>query len=400
MMTLQGLNLSLTASVREAALGAAVSTLSGCFSEAPDLSGTESIGGTSGSSSAGTAGTEGSSGASETEGIDSTGGSSGGEEPGVVPGAQYIPNPLRPAQSAVLPSTWAYALWQPGTVPVEKSLEAYEICRTDGDISQIDDASECPNAEVVGDIVHVLEPLASGATYYWKLRAVYADGWTSEFSSVQSFSTDASLIGRWKFEGDLRDETPAGHDGEAQTETYAPGFVGQALSLDGADEYATVADADVLDFAGDFAISAWVYPQTDGEAEALIAKRSASNGFELYRTSGGVLAFFSGDCGDAVVAGELPSNAWRHVAAKRSGASVSLYVQGALAGTGNCTENFANEAVLSFGCNGPDVGCGEKFNGRLDEIGLYGAALSEGSIINDFCAAQALSGGTLPPACQ
>ena len=214
---------------------------------------------------------------------------------------------------------------------------------------------------------------------------------------------DPSLVGRWPLDGNVTDASGRGHDGMIQGgATFAPGFLGQALSLDGVNGHALVADASDHDFGvGDFSLEALVHPLRDGMAEALITKRDSGNGYELYRSASGQLIFFGAGCGNGATGGDLPAGVWSRVAATRKAGVIGLFVNGAQTGTGACADNFANAGSLAFGCNGPDLGCGEPFQGRIDEVSLRNTASEDATAVNDFCAHQALAGvAPLPAECN
>jgi hypothetical protein len=132
-----------------------------------------------------------------------------------------------------------------------------------------------------------MDPVAPVTSNYYKVRARFDDLSVSAYSALRNFSADGSLVGWWLLNGTVADASSGGHVGALQGgAAFAAGLIGQALSLDGVNDSFTVANTNDHNFGtGDFTLAAWVRPGRDGVAEALITKRSSSNGYELYRAN-------------------------------------------------------------------------------------------------------------------
>jgi fibronectin type 3 domain-containing protein len=76
----------------------------------------------------------------------------------------------------------------------------------------------------------------------------------------------------------------------------------------------------------------------------------------------------------------LPTNAWTHVAVTRSNNTVSLYINGALAGSGNITLNPADLGVPTQNYLGKSQFGDPYLDGNLDDFRLYSHAMSAGEI--------------------
>jgi hypothetical protein len=153
---------------------------------------------------------------------------------GLIMGSQYVPSPLRPADSATLPPLNAFYLWGSGSVPAGRTVENYEFCRTAGAAGEIDGIDLCPASALLPEVFNVLDPLPATTTQRWKVRARYTGGYYSEWSSVLVFSSDNSIVGNWLLNGDANDGSTAGHDGALLGgASFAAGLFGEALSLDG-----------------------------------------------------------------------------------------------------------------------------------------------------------------------
>jgi len=177
--------------------------------------------------------------------------------------------------------------------------------------------------------------------------------------------------------------------------------LGLAIALDGVNDSFTVADTNDLNFGtGDFTISTWIRPARDGVAEALVSKRTVSNGYELFRTSDGRLSFFGAGCGIAVSGGSLPKDTWHRVTATRNAGTIFLYVDDAPAGSATCADDFMNGAAFAVGCQA-DLACAEPFQGRIDDVSVRKKAASAAALVNELCADQVSAGvDPLPAACH
>lgn len=374
------------------------STTGGCGAEFTAFgesgTGATTSGGQGAGGSGGAGGVAGNGGMGEAGGMGGAGGSGGGM-------LAAAPTPVYPASSAVLPPTRAYFFVQDAAVPPGLTVDGHQFCWTTGPLSGIDDANECPNLTATSLPRHALHPLAKTSTYRWKAGTHFDDVSVSAYSGIKTFTTDASAVAWWLMDGDTMDASGGGHTGTLQdgASLVAGGYVGQGLQLDGVNDHVTVSDAPALGFGtGDFTMEAWVRSNSTGANQAIFDKRKVGSGFEFFKRTTGLLAFFGEGCGLAVEAGNVTDGVWHHVAAVRSGGVVSLYLDGMVVGSGACADDFTNTAGLALGCNSPTVGCVEAFNGDLDEMTLYKTALTPAAIQNSYCASLVLAGSMIFPA--
>lgn len=191
------------------------------------------------------------------------------------------------------------------------------------------------------------------------------------------------LAGAWSFEG--KEGGPA-LEGDARL--VASPF-GQALSLDGKGDSATVAKAPALDVAeGDFTVSAWIRPGQPRKA-GLISRGAYewTHGWYLdIADNRGTLRFESARDDKqsngtlSSMPGAIRANVWQHVTAviRRGKNESMLYVNGfpvakGLVGAANL-DNPKLDLLL-----GRTAG-GQPFEGQMDEVRLYRRALGEAEI--------------------
>ena len=181
--------------------------------------------------------------------------------------------------------------------------------------------------------------------------------------------------------------------------TWARGKFGNALKFNGYSDWVTIADAAPLHLTSGMTLSAWVHPIDPIPSWSMIVLKETSNHFSYalyasasqgpggYILSGGV-EYSAGQPQD------LPRFAWSHVAAAYDGATMSLYVNGALvASTPFAVPIDPSTDVLRIGGNSI---WDEYFSGLIDEVRVYNRSLSASEIATDMTSAVAPAGPQLP----
>lgn len=171
---------------------------------------------------------------------------------------------------------------------------------------------------------------------------------------------------------------------------YAPGKVGRAFSFDGVDDHVEAADAPGLDLTGDFTIEGWInYSGVEGE-QTIISKRNPDNNDISYvlfvrdgtltfasRTGGGEITETSGSY--------IPLNQWVHVAVTLSSGQIVFYYNG-IPGFYNShpvnrPDTTGNVTIGASVTNAyPTAAPWGPYSGRIDELSLYGRALTPAEI--------------------
>jgi hypothetical protein len=181
------------------------------------------------------------------------------------------------------------------------------------------------------------------------------------------------------------DSSPAHNDGTITGAQWSSaGRFGRALAFDG-DDVVRIADAASLDVT-QLTMEAWVRPRSNQRWGTVMMRRSEDwdVAYGLYASSPdgqNEPSAFSGEFG---IWGDeaVPLNRWTHLAATFDGATWRLYVDGVLV----CTEEAgrplpANANPLTIGFN--DIWSDEGFDGLIDEVRLYGTALTQAQIASD-----------------
>ncbi|PUA80216.1 hypothetical protein C7S10_13740 [Nocardioides currus] len=224
-----------------------------------------------------------------------------------------------------------------------------------------------------------------------------AAGNTKTSSTVAVTVTNAAptngLIGAWSFnEGSgstIGDGSGRGNGGSVVGPTWTTaGKYGNALSFDGVDDYASVADSASLDLGKSMTLEAWVRPTaSSGWRTVLLKEASSSLAYSLYSASGTTnrpSVWIDGASSVGTTA--VPLNAWTHVAATYDGTRLKIYTNGVLR-----TDKAVTSAVpvsadpLKIGGNAV---WGEFFGGQIDEVRIYSRVLSAAEITTDMNTAQ------------
>ena len=169
--------------------------------------------------------------------------------------------------------------------------------------------------------------------------------------------------------------------------SIAAGRYGRARSFDGVNDFVAAADAASLDLASGMTLEAWVNPNNlqATSRPAIFKDASGGSAYSLYANGSGRRPFTQVLLGSRIQAtgiNQLTVNAWAHLAATYDGATLRLYVNGTLAaslpGSGPITNSTGQ---LKIG--GTSV-LSHWFRGLIDEVRIYGRALSAGEIATDM----------------
>ena len=205
-----------------------------------------------------------------------------------------------------------------------------------------------------------------------------------------SLAQDPGLVGWWKLDGDGTDASGNGHDGVLEGDAhYEPGYLDQALALDGDGDYFTATDYKGLMSSSPITVTAWV--QTTGNGDVVYWGRSGGGRRVEFRVNGGRLRI---DNGRGNIQGDTTMNdgEWHHgavtipVDAEISYPIVKVYLNGKddsrpAVDPENHTFRLADHAAND------DVTLGQRgynddryFTGLIDDVRIYERILVEAEI--------------------
>jgi RHS repeat-associated protein len=153
------------------------------------------------------------------------------------------------------------------------------------------------------------------------------------------------------------------------------GRLGGALQFESATNGVMIAAPGIIDLNADFAMSAWICPDPDNtnSVQVLVA-RGSDMGLVLdqrrpsFRIAGALT-------GEVVSASTIPSRAWTHLVACRTGPVVSLFIDGEIVASG-VVQGSASAGVAPWGIGYDTRLTNLCFTGSMDDIRLYDRALS------------------------
>ncbi len=215
----------------------------------------------------------------------------------------------------------------------------------------------------------------------------------------------SGIVSWWQAESNALDAIGTNQGSLLNGAGFASGEVGQSFSFDGVAATVQVPDAPSLSFTNELTVELWYRDQgmAAGTYGGLIAKRPYSGpcnyGLTISPGSPGSLLVYFLDPNYGSYQGSsspLPAaGAWHHVAASyRQIAAEQIelrsYIDGQLAQTTTNSGRLArtvNNSPVYIGCSNPPGG--EFFKGDIDEVSIYGRALSSSEVASIYAAGSA-----------
>lgn len=212
-----------------------------------------------------------------------------------------------------------------------------------------------------------------------------------------SLTGGSSLVAWWPMEGDADDASGNGHHGAATAVTYTAGAnaaTGKAGDFDGISSKIDVSFNEALN-PSSFTLTAWAFADSATGVHSVVTSRNDSvnvnglnYGYILYDI-GGKWEFWTGSgsglgsqfwditSGPAVTAGQ-----WVHLALvyDHVAKTKTLYVNGVVAATSSDVSFGRNLLENLHIGSGDDAGANFYFDGKIDDVAIFRAALSQTDI--------------------
>lgn len=205
----------------------------------------------------------------------------------------------------------------------------------------------------------------------------------------------SSLVSYWRLgepSGTVYDIVSA-RNGTVTGATFAQPGVGfdpdKALSFDGVNDRVDVTYNASLNPA-QFSIEFWVFPtRAAGTQEMLVWNRGSTpylKGWTVDITTGNTYRFnVQNDTDQPLTGPTVVRNVWTHVVGTYDGTNARIYVNGVVAATSGTWTHVVNPVgPMAFGVADPAVSPNSWFQGRLDEVALYNAALTGPQILAQY----------------
>ncbi|MFZ5797282.1 MAG: LamG domain-containing protein [Thermodesulfobacteriota bacterium] len=200
----------------------------------------------------------------------------------------------------------------------------------------------------------------------------------------------ADLVSWWQGEGNA-DDALGTYNGTPENGTaYAAGYVGQAFSFDGVDDYVVIANGIVPSTARFFTLDAWIYPESfPGVDETRMILYGGSTGGEYELLVAGNTFRFGVKLTDGqwyTVNSPAALQTWTHLAAVRRGTEIELWVNGTLKTDAAVPDLDLYDAA--DGWNNSRIGAYNEYtdqhksfwHGLVDELDIFSRALEGAEI--------------------
>jgi hypothetical protein len=262
--------------------------------------------------------------------------------------------------------------------------------------------------------MQTLNGLAPNTTYQFRVKSRDAVGNLSTSGNF-SFTTlpDAStgLLAHWMF-NDGRGTSAADSSGNGHTGTlssgasWTPGIMQQALALDGQAGFVSVPHADALN-AYPISISGWIRTSSTTGTRGILNKLvpGVANGYRFFMSDGNLCAeyfrsaaaFVSDGTACALAAAGYADGQWHHVVFVVDALGGRIYVDGVQRASRGWTGTSGAPNSGQPITIGDDGGTSGFFAGTIDDLRIYGRALSAGEVSGLYGSVGGGGGGTGAP---
>jgi hypothetical protein len=227
------------------------------------------------------------------------------------------------------------------------------------------------------------------------------------YAAQKCYPPPKQMVSWWPGDGNAHDIVGKNNGKLENGAGFAKGYVKQAFSLNGTNQYVNLGNAKSLWVSkGSFTVDAWVYFNSVGEPDQSIVDKMNANGTNsdgwrlLYQGDSDLFWFCLGagsgnnGCGNGVPTTvvsttTVQAKTWYHVTAEKAATTISIYVNGKREGTsdfGSFTDT--NSTDLLFGATASE-GKTAWLNGLIDEVELFKRALPANQIKGIYSAGHA-----------
>ena len=227
---------------------------------------------------------------------------------------------------------------------------------------------------------------------------IMANDWLiSGYDVTVLAASNANLVLHYKFEGNANDSSGQGNHGDPNGGvSYTAGKLGQAISLDGIDDYVAIQN---LNYAStghtEVTVCAWIRTSNPFDQAIASFDRNEYWRFEINGNGGedGQLSWCVMTSGGQVDFGSqtrVDDGQWHHATGVFDNGTLGVFIDGKLDnstsggntfGTGNIRYGFVGSRSEADVFDGP-TGVPWVFAGDLDDVRIYERALSQAEIAN------------------
>ena len=235
-------------------------------------------------------------------------------------------------------------------------------------------------------------------------------------AQIPSYVPTNGLVGYWPFNGNANDINTNAYNGTVNGATITRDRFGNANSAYSFNGTLNFIGVPLINLSNNnsITISAWVKPISFSgnftNYHILRQDNGTSNVDWLisFQNNGTILSFGLGIQGQSYRELDVPIqsitylNSWHHIVATYDGIAKKIYSDGILIGVQNISGKitYTSTATFAFGSACAFDYCVEKFNGQLDDIGIWNRALTQDEITSLYqsevsCQSLVINSGTL-----
>lgn len=208
-----------------------------------------------------------------------------------------------------------------------------------------------------------------------------------------SAQLESGLLGYWPLDGDFLDDSSNGADGTLigtaaadfndTSDGTRPAKFGQAINLDGVDQYIEITGVPGTTFSpptGNITISAWFSTPGFNTSWQCLVSKGEGTAWRVARQGGGDNLSYAGGSGDTNGGPNVNDGGIHHVVAiSEDGVSTRIWIDGALAATGGAPSLEQSVDVEMLIGNNADS-TGRNWIGMIDDVAIWDRVLSSGEI--------------------
>jgi hypothetical protein len=181
---------------------------------------------------------------------------------------------------------------------------------------------------------------------------------------------DLDLRACYTFDGDTLDRSSYANNAVAANTSFTTGHAGQAIVTSGTSSV-VVAGGTSLDVSA-LTIRIWIRPSSFPIDPARMGLVDSGGRYRMFLLANGLVrcAITGGPSAVTTASNAVALATWTHLVCTYDGATMRIYVDGAIAATLAQTATIPTGAGMVIGQNNPT---GENFDGALDELEIWGS---------------------------
>ncbi len=167
---------------------------------------------------------------------------------------------------------------------------------------------------------------------------------------------------------------------------WVAGMAGGAIDFDGVNDYVSSPNKTALNPTSQISVAAWINADVWSNGNRRILQKGLNDNQYRLLSENGVLKFHVANVADGTITAALPSvGTWHHVAGTYDGAMIRLYIDGAVVAQQAASGALGGTSdPLFIGTKSTTAAAGDYFNGKIDDVRIYGHGLTAAEVKNVY----------------